>query len=622
MDASLRIGLQPFKASAVAQPVAGGEAVGIRWDLSDLFGSVDDPAIDVALGSAKREAEEFAMRFRGTIAVAGGPSVAHLGEGVRCLENLTDLLSRLGGYAHLQYDEDTRDVRARGLSQRIEEELTAIRNLVLFFDLEWMEVDDVVAQALIEAPQLSSYRHFLSVQRSFRHHRLTEAEERLTNEKDVTGSVAWARLHTEVTSSMSFEVVVGNDTRVLNMTQTLALLHDGDRQVRQAGHDALYTGLERQGAVLTYAYDTLIQDKRTMDRLRGYRDPMASRHLGNEIPPAAVEAMMQAVESSYPMAQSYFRLKASLLGLTEMRIYDQYAPLDAVATTIPWEHARKLVTESYRAVDATYGAIAAACFEQNWIDAEPRDGKRGGAYCAYPSPGLHPWILCNYTGTPRDVMTVAHELGHGLHAVLANRQSLFNYHSTLPLAETASIFGEMVVFERLVAAESDPRARLGLIAGRIEDTFATVFRQNVLTRFESLVHAERANGRLTAEQIGDHWIAANSAYYGDSIALSSGYRWGWSYIPHFIHTPFYCYAYVFGQLLVLALYRMYREEGSSFIPKFTELLARGGSDTPSSLLEPLGVDITDPRFWEKGLRELEVLITQATSIATALRTSP
>ncbi len=599
-----------------ARPVA--PATGVTWDLSDLFDGPGDPRIAVALDSIDEDAKGFAARFRGTIHVAGGPPAAWFREGIESLEAIHERQWRIGGYAHLNYDQDTRDVVARDLSQRVEERLTAARNELLFFDLEWMEVADEDAATLVADPELSAYRHFLEAQRLFRPHRLSEAEERLANEKDITGNSAWARLHTETTSALEFDVDRDGATERLNLSRVLAMLHDPDRTVRRSGHDALYATLARSGPVLTYTYDTLVQDKRTMDRLRGHPDPMASRHLGNEIPSAAVESMMQAVEGAYPVAQAYFRLKARLLGLPELMVYDQYAPLEQRQVAVPWSDARTLVEESYAAIDPAFGDVAREVFARNWVDAEPRDGKRGGAYCSYPTPKLHPWILCNYMGTPRDVMTVAHEMGHALHAMLGRRQTPFNYHSTLPLAETASVFGEMVVFDRLLARETDPRARLGLLAGKIEDAFATVFRQNVLTRFEQSAFAARAEGRLTGDRLGDLWTAANRAYYGDAVRLTDGYRWGWSYIPHFIHTPFYCYAYVFGQLLVMSLYRTYKETGGAFVPKFLDLLAAGGSGTPDTLLRPLGVDITHPSFWAKGLAEIEALVAQATDLAEAL----
>ena len=591
------------------------QATGITWDLSDLFAGADDPRLWQTLDEVKTEGETFAARYRGLIAVPGGPDAATLLAGVQAYEALYERAGRVESYAHLLYDSDTRDTAARDLSQKVEQRLTELRNLTLFFDLEWLELPDDVAGRLIADPLLAGYAHYLRHERDFRPYRLTEAEEKVVNEKDVTGHSAWARLHTELTSGLTFSLERDGQQQELNLSQVLSLAYEPDRALRRLAHDTLYTGLAAQGQVLTFAYDTLIQDHQTTDRLRHFDSPMASRHLSNEVDAAAVETMMQVVEANYGLAQDYFRLKARLLGLDKLMIYDQYAPIEQRASQVPFAEGRDIVLESYGEIDPRFRQIAGEFFDRRWIDAEPRAGKRGGAYCSSPSPALHPYVLCSYVGTPRDTMTLAHELGHGLHGMLARKQTLFNYHSTLPLAETASVFGEMIVFDRLVKREADPRARLGLVCQKVEDAFATVFRQNVLTRFEAGAFQARQEARLTPERLGDVWIDANGRYYGEAVQMTDGYRWGWSYIPHFIHSRFYCYAYVFGQLLVLALFRLFQEEGAPFIPRFITLLERGGSDTPQGLLAPFGVDLSDAAFWQKGFDELARLVRQAESLA-------
>jgi oligoendopeptidase F len=591
------------------------DAAGVRWDLSDLFAGADDPRITETLDRAKTDAEAFAGRYRGTIDVDGGPSAALLLQALREIEDIHERAGRVASYAHLLYDTDTRDETARDLQQKVEQRLTELGNITLFFDLEWSQVPDDVAQRLLADPVLAQYAHYLAHERLFRPHRLTEPEEKILNEKDVTGNSAWSRMHTEITSALTFPFERDGQTQQLNMSQVLALAYEPNREVRQRAHETLYSVLSGEGQVLTFVYDTLIQDRLTMQRLRTYPTTMTERHLGNEVPAEAVDTMMDVVDANYGIAQQYFALKARLLKLDGLMIYDQYAPLELAASRVAFADAKAMVLESYGAMSPQFREVAETFFDRQWIDAEPRNGKRGGAYCAYPTPKLHPWILCSYTGTPRDVMTVAHELGHGLHGMLARGQSLFNYHASLPLAETASVFGEMMVFDRLVSRESDPRAQLGLVASKIEDGFATVFRQNVLTRFEQTAYEARREARLTPERLGDLWTAANGRYYGDAVQMTDGYRWGWSYIPHLINWPFYCYAYVFGELLVLALFRMYQEEGQSFIPKFVRLLERGGSDTPQNLLAPLGVDFRDAGFWQKGFDELRRLVTQAQDLA-------
>lgn len=600
---------------ASTDPSRDTQAAGITWDLTDLFAGADDPRIFQTLDQARRDAEAFAQRYRGQINVPNGPDAGLLRTALKEYEALHDRTGRVSGYAHLLYDSDTRDTAARDLMQKVELRTTELRNLTLFFDLEWLELPDAVTQRLIGAPELAPYRHYLTQERQYRPHRLSEPEEKIVNEKDITGSRAWQRLHTELVSSLTFPVERDGHTEDLNLERVRALAYSPDRATRRLGHEALYGELGHHTQVLTYIYDTMIQDHLTMDRLRHYESPMEARHLGNEVSPEAVEAMMQVVEENYFLAHEYFTLKTRLLGLDHMELYDQYAPLAQTDSKIPFAEARGMVLESYGAMSPQFRQIAEQFFERRWIDAEPRQGKRGGAYCWSVSPELHPYVLCNYTDSPRDAMTIAHELGHGLHGMLARGQTLFNYHSTLPLAETASVFGEMMVFDRLVAREQDPRARLTLLTSKIEDSFATVFRQNVLTRFEQGAFDARQAARLTPEKLGQVWLDANRPYYGDGVTLTPGYEWGWSYIPHFIMTRFYCYAYVFGQLLVLALYRMYQEQGEAFVPQFIELLSRGGSATPAELLAPLGVDFTDRAFWQKGFAELRRLIEWAKELA-------
>ena len=587
----------------------------VTWDLSDLYGAYDDPRITADVERLRSEAAAFADTYRGTVDVEGGPAAALLLAAVTALEALHERSGRLQAYAGLLYSADTGRDEHRDLEQRTEQQLTEIQNLVLFFELEWSRVDDAAAQALLDDPQLATHRHYLEQVRKYRPHLLSEPEERIVNEKDLTGPSAWARLHTEITSSLTFSVERDGTPRDHTLDEVLALFHHPDRDLRRRGHDALYAVLEEQGAVLTYVYDTLIQDHLNMDRLRDYPDAMAQRHLSNEVDPAAVAAMMEVTEANYGLAQAYFELKRRLLQLPELRLYDQYAPVGNVDREYPFGDAREMVLESYEAFDPQFRDIALRFFDGRWIDADPRPGKRGGAFCWSPSPQMHPYVLCNYTGTFRDVMTVAHELGHGVHGWLAREQTLFNYHPTLPLAETASVFGEIAVFDRLVASEQDPATALALTCAKVEDIFATVFRQNVLTRFEQTAYEARGDGRLTSDRLSDLWIEANGKYYGDAVQMTEGYRWGWSYIPHFIHTRFYCYAYTFAELLVLALYSLYREQGRAFVPRFLDLLRSGGRDTPAALLAPLGVDYRDPAFWERGFAELRRLITRAEELA-------
>ena len=583
-------------------------AEGIRWNLNDLFSSHDDPRIDQTLNDCRARAEAFSSQFRDRIENPAGLKPEQLLEGLQELETIYEALSRVGCYSGLLYAADTARPEYQDLEQKVEQRSTEIKNLLLFFELAWLKVEDAVAERLIHDPALKLYSHYLRSLRRFRPHTLTEPEEKILNEKDNTGRNAFGRLFSEISSSLTFALEKDDKKQDLNLSQILSLLHEPDRKLRQRAMDTLYDGLSQHGQVLTFVYDTLIQDHLTMDRLRHYPNPMVQRHLFNEIDGAAVDTMMQVVESNYGLGRDYFRLKAKLLGLSRLALYDQYAPVAKEVTPFPYEQARQVILAALGAFSPTFREIASEFFAKNWIDAEIRKGKRGGAFCASPSPQLHPYILCNYTDNLRDVMTVAHELGHGLHGCLSRKQSYFNYDTPLTTAETASVFGEMLVFDYLVARQTDPEAQIALLAGKLEDIFATVFRQNVLTRFEAAAFAARKEKRLTPELLGTLWIDANGKYYGDAVEMPEGYRWGWSYIPHFIHSRFYCYSYVFGQLLVLALYRMYREQGQSFVPKYLALLQAGGSDSPEALLKPLGVNIYDPDFWQKGFEEIGGLI--------------
>ncbi len=590
-------------------------SAGVRWDLSDLFAGHDDPRIAATLEACHARAESFAKTYRGTINVANGPEPEHLLAAIRELEDLQEELGRVGAFAGLLYAADTSAPEHRDLRERVEQKSTQIGNLLVFFDLEWMALPNAPADGLVVHPALAGYRHYLVRARRFRTHMLSESEEQILNERDSTGRRAFARLFTELTTSLRFPFERDGRVEDLTMSEVLALVHDPDREVRRRAYEVLFDVLAKNDLVLTFVYDTLLQDHLTMDRLRRFPHPMAERHLSNEIDDRAVEQMLHVTERNYDLAQRYFRLKARLLDLPRLALHDQYAPVGIALPRCAYDQARDVILEAFHAFSPLFREIAERFFTGRWIDAEVRSGKQGGAFCASPSPRLHPYVLCNHTDNMRDVMTLAHELGHGLHGWLARTQTPFNYDTPLTTAETASVFGEFLVFDNLVRTQADPRIALALLSGKIEDTCATVFRQTVLTRFEQAAFAQRQTGRLRIDGICEAWLQANRAYYGEAVELPERYRWGWTYIPHFIHTRFYCYSYVFGELLVLALYRRYKEEGASFVPKYIRLLEAGGSDSPEALLRPLDVDFHDPAFWQKGFDEIRSLIERAEQVA-------
>jgi oligoendopeptidase F len=588
--------------------MATNSAEGIKWNLSDLYASYEDPQIEATLKDCHTRAETFVARFRVTMEHPETLTSELLLDALDELIKIYEALGRVGSYSGLLYASDTTSPEYQNLEQTVEQRSTEIHNLLLFFEIQWLKTDDATAKRLIDDPALATFRHYLQSLRRYRPHTLSEPEEKIVNEKDNTGSNAFGRLFSEITSSLSFTLEKDGQPAELNLSQILSLLHEPDRGLRQRAMETLYQGLSQHGQVLTFIYDTLIQDHLTMDRLRDYPNPMAPRHLSNEIDGAAVKTMMEVSEANYELAHNYFRLKAKLLGLPRLALFDQYAPVGKEVRPFPYAQAREVILDAFDAFDPKFREIAGEFFAKNWIDAEIRKGKRGGAFCSSPSPLLHPYILCNYDDNLRDVMTVAHELGHGLHGSLSRKQNYFNYYTPLTTAETASVFGEMLVFDYLLGKQTDPQVQVALLAGKIEDIFATVFRQNVLTRFEELAFSARKEKRLTPEMIGKLWLDANGKYYGDAVDMPDGYKWGWSYIPHFIHSRFYCYSYVFGQLLVLALYRMYKDEGKSFVPKYLALLEAGGSDTPENLLKSLGVDIQNREFWQKGFDEIRNLL--------------
>ncbi|MGH7788629.1 MAG: M3 family oligoendopeptidase, partial [Candidatus Binatia bacterium] len=511
---------------------------------------------------------------------------------------------------------DARPPAHGALLARTQERGSEIRNELLFFELEWLALDEAVAAPIIAAPACAYYRHHLAAARRYRPHMLSEPEERLLEETANTGRRAFSRLFDEVLSALTFAVEVDGKPQTLNESGVLALLHDGRRAVRLNAAQALTATLRQQSLLLTYTFNIIAQDHALSDRLRRYPDPMSARHLANEIDGATVGALMTACEQNSDIVADYYRLKRRLLGLDVLYDYDRYAPLDAEAPVVPWPAARDLVLEAYGDFAPPMREIAARFFDGRWIDADVRDGKRGGAFSSSAVPSAHPYVLLSYLGHPRDVMTLAHELGHGVHQYLARDRGHLQADTALTMAETASVFGEMLVFERLRREEHSPRARLALLCSFIEDAFGTVFRQIALTRFEQRLHAaRRRDGELSSEQLGTIWLDVNAALYGDSVTLTDDYRWWWAYIPHFIHSPFYCYAYGFGELLVLALYELYRERGDAFVPQYLDLLAAGGSEAPAALLARLGLDVRDPAFWQRGLGVLRRLVDEAKDLA-------
>ncbi len=581
----------------------------MHWDLTDLYPSREQ--LEQDLTSADSDADAFARSYRGRVA---GLDAAGLAEALRSYEAIQDRLGRAFTYVYLNWSTDTGDAARGALMQRVREAYTQTAQKLIFFELEWAALDDAQAAPLLAAPELAGYTHYLELQRLHRDHLLTEPEEKILAEKDVTGAAAWNRFFDETLGASRFTL----DGREVTEQEVLAKLYEPDRDLRRRAALSFTDGLVRLQRELTFVFNTVLADKATTDRLRRYDHWLASRNLANEVNDRMVEALVHAVTSRYDLVARFYRLKRRLLGVEEMFDYDRYAPVGEADTRYDWDDARELVLASYDAFHPRLGEIVGYFFDRSWIDAALAPNKRGGAFSHGAVPSAHPYILMNYTGKIRDVQTLAHELGHGVHQYLSRKQGVLQSDTPLTTAETASVFGEMLVFQRLLKAEQDPRNRLAMIVSKIDDTIATVFRQVAMNRFEDRIHtARRGEGELNPDAFAEHWLATQRDMFQGSVTLGEHYRHWWSYIPHFVHTPGYVYAYAFGELLVLALYARYREEGGAFADRYVGLLEAGGSDWPHVLVGRLGVDLTREDFWQQGLGAIEDLIVEAETLAGA-----
>jgi oligoendopeptidase F len=579
----------------------------VRWDLRDLY--PDEVALKQDLTQALTQAEAFYARYHGTIASLDAEALA---AALRQYEAILDRLGRAYTYAYLNWATQTEDPARGALLQQVREAYTQATQHMLFLELEWAHLEAERAQELMSTEALRPFRHYLELQQRMRPHLLSEPEGKILAEKHVTGRDAWVRFFDELLGAMRFPL----NGQLLTEQEVLAKLYDPDREVRRQAALAFTEGLRIRIRELTYVFNTVLADKASEDRLRGFQSWIESRNLANEVSDEMVEALIQAVTERYELVARFYELKRRLLGYTELYDYDRYAPIGQASTRYHWEEARQLVQNAYEAFHPRLGSIVAEFFDRRWIDAALVPGKRSGAFSHGAVPSVHPYILLNYTGTIRDVQTLAHELGHGVHQYLSRKQGVLQADTPLTTAETASVFGEMLVFERLMAAEADATNRLAMLMGKIDDTMATVFRQVAMNRFEDRIHtARRTQGELPPEAFCDYWIETQQAMFRGSVILGEHYRYWWSYIPHFVHTPGYVYAYAFGELLVLALFARYREEGDAFAERYLALLEAGGSDWPHVLVGRLGVDLTDTNFWHQGLNAIEALISQAEALA-------
>jgi len=603
------------------------------WNLDPLVDGEGEEGARRQLTEALTRAEAFAARYQGKLAELDS---AGLEQAMRELAGIEELVSRAGTYAGLRFSIDTSDPANGALLQEVQERGTQIETLLLFAELEWAALPEEQAEALLADERLDFCAHYLRNVRRYRQHLLSEPEEKILAEKSVTGSSAWSRLFDELTSAIEVELpaqttggrsglvqamrgpAVERRAQKVALDVALSRLALGDRNVRATTARAITEALAPGVRTRAFVFNTLLADKATDDRLRRYPNWLAARNLSNEASDESVAALMQAVRSRYELPRRWYRLKAKLLGIERLADYDRMAAVTDDDVTFTFAQAREIVLDCYSSFSSELGAVAKRFFDERFIDAPVRPAKRGGAFCASAVPSVHPYVMLNYTSRRRDVLTLAHELGHGVHFALAAKQGIFHQGTPLTLAETASVFGETIVFGRLLEQDSSPASRLALLAENIEGQIATVFRQVAMNRFEELVHsARREQGELSVDRFGELWAESQTEMLGDSVEITEDYRSWWSYIPHFIGSPGYVYAYAYGQLLALSVYRQYEQRGEELVPRYLELLAAGGSRSPEELGEIVGIDLADPGFWDAGLDLVEAQLKAAEEAASA-----
>ncbi|MDR4464090.1 MAG: M3 family oligoendopeptidase [Nitrospira sp.] len=573
-----------------------------RWDLSDL---VKKPPIDVErslveLGKLVGQVESARPQLQGTMS---SPDFLAI---LRLTESIAEISNRLGAFAYLWFSENTKEATARSLKARVEERLTALHNRLLFFDLWWQGVDSFNAERLMA--DAGDLRYHLETIRRYKSHTLSEAEEKIINVKNVTGRSAVNTLYDVVTNGLTFTLMVDGKKRTMNREQLMTHVRSPQASIRQAAYQELYRVFSAQRDLIGEMYRTLVNDWKSENvELRAFSSPIATRNLGNDVPNQAVDVLLATCAKNADIFQTYFKLKAKICKITSMTRYHIYAPHRTETKTYRYDDAVAMVLEAYRGFSPQLADLAEEVFRAKHIDAPTRPGKLGGAFCYSVAPGLTPYVMLNFTGEARDVATMAHELGHAIHGMMAKDHSVFTFHATLPLAETASVFGERILSDALMSQEPKKTVRQGLLLSQLDDIYATILRQAYFVRFENLAHQMIADG-ATGDQLAQAYLAELRQQFGKSVKVPDEFQWEWLSIPHLFASPFYCYAYSFGNLLVLALYRMYKEQGASFVPQYLELLSAGGSQSPQDILNKVGVDMTSEAFWQSGFDTIREMV--------------
>ena len=611
MENKMRIGssiaqvqLSPADAAAATSVDLGDMP---EWDLTDLFPGPDSPELTAALEQSEKDAKAFESKYKGNL-LANGPDGTFLAGAIQDYEAASDLIGRIGTFAFLNYAGDQQDPERAKLFGDIQGKLTDISNAFIFFELELNQIPDEQLDTALKDPALARYKPWFDDLRKEKPYQLDEKLELLFNEKSLTSGAAFNRLFSDTITGLRFDV----NGEQLSLEPTLNLMLDSDEAKRQAGAEALSKTFQDNIQVFTLITNTLAKDKEISDRWRGFNDIADSRHLANRVEGPVVEALVDAVRESYPkLSHRYYKMKAKWLGQDVMPHWDRNAPLpEKPERTVKWPEAREIVLDAYSGFSPKMADIARDFFDKRWIDAPARPGKAPGAFAHPVTPSAHPYVLLNYLGKSRDVMTLAHELGHGVHQVLAGQQGVLLSQTPLTLAETASVFGEMLTFKALLKDTTDAKERKALVAGKVEDMLNTVVRQIAFYEFERKIHLARREGELTSDKINELWMSIQAESLGPAIEFKPGYEVFWAYIGHFIRAPFYVYAYAFGDCLVNSLYALYDEAHPDFVNKYFDLLSAGGSKHHSELLAPFGLDASKPEFWHKGLAMISSMIDE------------
>ncbi len=581
-----------------------------NWDLSDLYPGQDSAALKSDLTKVEKDARSFNDAYKGRLAGIDGRA---FGAAIVAYEAIQEITGRIMSYAQLVYSGNVADPEIGKFYQTMRERVTTISTDLIFFTLEINELDDAVLEAKLAEPETAKYAPWLRDVRLFRPHQLSEDMERLLHEKYVAGPAAWNRLFDETMAGLRFPF----DGKTLTTEETLHLLSDHDGAVREKAAKTLGSVLRQNARIFCLVTNTLAKDKEIDDKWRHYARPQSARNLGNQVEDEVVDALVSAVKAAYPrLSHAYYQMKAGWFGKDKLDYWDRNAPLpESEDKIIKWDEATNIVLGAYGAFSGELATIGKRFFDNAWIDAPAREGKAGGAFAHPTVPSAHPYLLLNYQGRTRDVMTLAHELGHGVHQVLAGPQGTLMADTPLTLAETASVFGEMLTFRALLAAESDPKKRRSMLASKVEDMLNTVVRQIAFYEFELRVHTERREGELTEQRLCDIWIDVQRESLGPALRLNDDYRYFWTYIPHFIHSPFYVYAYAFGDCLVNSLYAVYQNAEAGFAERYLDMLRAGGTKRHKELLAPFGLDATDPAFWDKGLSVVSGLIEELKTLS-------